>query len=87
MTINPVPLLAVSVQHPGLWVALGSVGWLRTLGCLSLDFGADQVVQPWQAAPQAAAHKPGCLGLVKGWREMCSFCSWFYFLSDAERSL
>lgn len=68
-------------------MALGSVGWLRTLGCIPMDFGANQVVQPWQAAPQAAAYKPGCLGLVKGQRETCSFCSWLYFLSDIERIL
>lgn len=54
--INPVPLLAVSARHPGVWVALGSAGWLRTPGCFPLGSGADQVVQLWQAAPQA--HKP-----------------------------
>lgn len=47
-------------------MTLGFVDWLRTLGCLPLDFGADQVVQLWQAAPHAAAHKPGCLELVEG---------------------
>lgn len=72
--INPVPLLAVSVWHPGVWVTLGSGGWLRTLG-----FGADQVVQPWQAAPQAAAHKSGCLGLVEGWK-CARFALGFIFL-------
>lgn len=73
-------LLALSVPYPGVWVALGSVGWLRTLECLLLGFGADQVVQPWQAAPQAAAHKPECLGWSRDGGKHACFALGFIFL-------
>ena len=63
------PVSSEGAWHPGVRVALSSAGWLRTPCYLQLGFGANRVVQPWQAAPQAAAHSPGDVGLVEGWRE------------------
>lgn len=74
------PVSGEGAQHPGVRVALGSVGWLRTPCYLQLDFGANRVVQPWQAAP------PGAWSWSRdGGKGLCRlFCSWLYLLSDAE---